>query len=171
VPFYCEENVYHLASAPLLTARSREVVFISNARRACAVWHQRAARRPTWPILWDYHVVLLCARPWEVWDLDSTLGFPCPAVHYLERSFRREAGEDLAPRFRVVDADLYLERFASDRSHMRARDGSYAKDPPPWRPIGAPGAPSNLASFVDMRSPFLGEVMDLRALLVRIADA
>jgi hypothetical protein len=121
--------------------------------------------------LWDYHVVLLCAEPWEVWDFDSTLGMPCPAIHYLRRTFRREAGEDLAPRFRVVDADLFAARFASDRSHMRTSNGSYMKDPPPWPPIGAPGTASNLSSFVDMTEPFLGDVMDLGGLLVRIADA
>jgi hypothetical protein len=96
---------------------------------------------------------------------------PCPANHYLRRTFRRDAGDDLAPSFRVIDADLFATRFASDRSHMLASNGSYTRDPPPWPPIGAPGTASNLASFVDMTAPFLGEVMDLGALLVRIADA
>ncbi len=170
-PFYCEENVYHLAREPMLAARRREVVFISNEARSCAVWHQRAAARPTWPILWDYHVVLLCAGPWEVWDLDTILDIPCPAADYLRRSFRREVGPELLPLFRVVDADVFTREFASDRSHMLGGRGGYAKEPPPWPPIGAPGAPSNLMRFIDMTQPFLGHVVDLQGMIERIADA
>ena len=170
-PFYCEENVFHLAREPQLAGRPREVVFISNAERSCPMWHQRAAVRPGWPILWDYHVVLLCAEPWEIWDPDTTLGFPAPAAEYLRRSFRDGLGEDLAPRFRVVEAGVFAATFASDRAHMRASSGRYKKAPPPWPAIGEPGAEPNLMRFVDMEAPFHGEVLDLRGLLGHIADA
>ena len=106
-PYYCEENVFHLAADPLVAKRPREVVFISNAGRSCAVWHQRAARRPGAPMVWDYHVVLLVGAPWEVWDLDTTLGMPVPAAHYVRRSMREGLAEDLEPRFRVVPADVF----------------------------------------------------------------
>ena len=168
-PFYCEENVFHLAREPALAGRRRAVVFISNPERACAVWHQRAALRSTWPILWDYHVVLLVGAPWEVWDLDTTLAVPAPAARYLRRSFRDGIAEEVAPRFRVVDAGVFTRSFASDRSHMRDARGSYQQPPPPWPPIGAPGAEPNLMRFVDMETPFLGEVLDLRSLHARIA--
>jgi hypothetical protein len=170
-PFYCEENVFHLAREPMFAGRRREVVFISNEKRACAIWHQRAAVRAGWPILWDYHVVLLCADPWEVYDLDTTLSMPCAAAEYLRKSFRPEAGEDLGPRFRIVEAGLFAQSFASDRSHMRTPEGSYVKAPPPWPPIGAPGAAPNLLSFIDMEAPFVGDVVELGALFSRIADA
>jgi hypothetical protein len=170
-PFYCEENVWHLAREPRFARRRREVVFISNESRSCAVWYQRAAAKPSWPILWDYHVVLLCADPWEVWDLDTTLGLPSAAPDYLRRSFRPGIGRDLEPRFRVVEADVFLREFASDRSHMRGPQGQMLKEPPPWPPLGAPGAPSNLARFVDMATPFVGEVLDLHGLVARVADA
>jgi hypothetical protein len=168
-PFYCEENAFHLAQEPALAGRPREVVFISNAGQSCAMWHQRAAPRPGWPILWDYHVVLLCAEPWEIWDLDTTLGLPVPAADYLGASFRAGVAELLTPRFRLVPAALFAATFASDRSHMRAASGRYKKPPPPWPAPGEPGAPSNLMRFVDVQSAFHGEVLDLRGLLARVA--
>jgi protein N-terminal glutamine amidohydrolase len=171
-PYYCEENVFHLAREPRLQGRPREVVFISNAERACAVWHQRAAVRRGWPIVWDYHVVLLVGAPWEVWDLDTTLGVPVPAADYLRRSFRPgELAEEAAPRFRVVGAEAFAATFASDRAHMRLPGGAFAQRPPSWPLIGPPGAAPNLMRFVEMEAPFLGEVLDLGGMLARVADA
>ena len=167
-PFYCEENVFHLAGEPLLAGRPRRVVFVSNAARRVAMWEQRAAGGPGQAMLWDYHVVLLAAYPWEVWDLDTLLGFPVPAGEYLDASFRAGLREAYMPRFRVVDADLFVATFASDRSHMRRRDGRWKKPPPPWPPIGAPGAEANLMRFVDVTAPFLGEVMDLEGLRAEV---
>jgi hypothetical protein len=155
----------------VLANRPREVVFISNAARSCAVWHQRASVHESWPILWDYHVVLLVGAPWEVWDLDTTLEMPAPAVHYLRSTFRDGVADALAPRFRVIDADVFTASFASDRAHMRTPGGRYKMKPPPWPPLGAPGVEPNLMRFIDMDVPFLGEVLDLRALHARIADA
>ena len=173
-PFYCEENVFHLAHDPLVASRRREVVFISNASRTCAMWHQRAAARPGWPILWDYHVVLLAVAPGshlvQVWDLDTTLGLPVPAGHYLRRSFQAGVDAEFEPRFRVVDADVFVRTFSSDRAHMRTPGGRYRKRPPPWPVIGAPGATPNLARFTDLSTPFLGEVLDLRGMLARTAE-
>jgi protein N-terminal glutamine amidohydrolase len=170
-PYYCEENIYHLARDPLVADRPREVVFISNERRACATWHQRAVARPGWPILWDYHVVLLCAAPWEVWDLDTTLGLPVPAATYLRHTFRPGVPEDVEPRFRVVGAADFARTFASDRAHMRTRSGRFRKPPPPWPAILPPGVEPNLMRFVDMTEPFVGEVLDLRGLLAHVSDA
>ncbi len=170
-PFYCEENVFHLAREPILEGRPREVVFISNEARSCPMWHQRAAPRAGWPILWDYHVVLLCGAPWEVWDLDTTLGMPVPAADYLRRSVREGLGDDLEPRFRVVPAADFARVFCSDRAHMRDAGGRYKKPAPPWPPIAPPDTEPNLMRFVDMVAPFLGEVLDLEGLLLHIADA
>jgi hypothetical protein len=170
-PFYCEENIFHLSREPALRARPREVVFISNEHRACAMWHQRAAAREGWPILWDYHVILLVSAPWEVWDLDTRLGLPVPAADYLRRSFRAGVHEEVLPRFRVVEAEAFASMFASDRSHMRLPSGRFRKKPPAWPPIGPPGGAPNLMRFVDVTSPFVGEVLDLAGMLAHVSDA
>jgi hypothetical protein len=133
------------------------------------MWNQRAAGRPGRALLWDYHVVVLARDPWEIWDLDTFLGCPVPAADYLRLSFQPGLPAEYAPRFRLVDADTFAATFASDRSHMLRRDGRYKKPPPPWPPIGA--SESNLMRFVDVESPFLGEVLDLRELYQRITAA
>jgi len=165
-PFYCEENVWHLCQDPRFEGRPREAVFISNPARACPMWRQRAGEGR--PIVWDYHVVLLVHQPFELWDVDTTLGLPVAPKDYLDESFDRSVPPEYLPFFRLVPAEIFVATFASDRSHMRRRDGSYHKPPPSWPPIGAPGAPSNLFSFVDMKAPFLGEVVSLDDLAARV---
>lgn len=117
---YCEENIYLLCRALLQTPSVTElwdifVVFISNANKAVgirlwpsplvmrvfiditlftqvALWYQKTARSPDYPVVWDYHVILVL-RPrrkehtketghpemhsW-VYDFDTTLGLPHP---------------------------------------------------------------------------------------------
>lgn len=168
-PFYCEENVFHLCQHPVLADRERHVVFVSGRMGGCVMWHQRAARGPSAPLFWDYHVFVLAGSPWEVWDLDSTLGCPVPAAEYVRRSFRSGLPPDLAPVFRVVRADELIAALASDRSHMRGPDGRFERPPPPWPPVSAPDRGSNLARFVDMTEPFVGEVLSLGELRSRFA--
>ncbi len=70
----------------------------------------------------------------------------------LEERFRRS--------FRVVDACQYLNNFSSDRSHMKAEDGTWLKQPPSTLPIFKGN--NNLDDFISMeKSEFLGTVMDL----------
>ncbi len=167
-PFYCEENVFHLCSHPALGARPRSAVFVSGALGGFVMWHQRAARSPAAPLFWDYHVIVLAEEPWEVWDLDSTLGFPVPALAYLERSFRLDLPEDLAPLFRVVTARDVARTLVSDRSHMRRPDGRFERPPPPWPLISPPERGSNLRRFIDMEDPIAGEVTSLAGLIERV---
>jgi len=162
--YYCEENVWQLCRQGHDIPGARTAVFISNALGSCPMWHQRAGRGR--PVVWDYHVVLLSHSPFQIWDLDTTLGMPVPALHYLRHSFREEVPAPYLPSFRLVDADVFVASFASDREHMRAPDGRYRKPPPPWPPIGS--APSNLMRFVDMQQPFLGEVLTLREFVSRV---
>ena len=169
-PFYCEENVFHLCRHPVLGSRRRHAVFVSGRMGGFVMWHQRAARGPASPLFWDYHVIVLAEDPWEVWDLDSTLGCPVPAVDYLRRSFRAGLPPDLAPRFRVVAADEMIATLASDRSHMRGPDGRFERPPPPWPPVSAPERGSNLARFIDTDRPFAGEVLSLEELRSRVAE-
>ncbi len=166
-PYYCEENVWQLCAHPALSGRRVDVVFVSNPARQVAMWHQRAAPRGE-VIVWDYHVFAIAHDPSEVWDLDTDLGAPVAALDYLAASFRAGVDRVHAPRFRVVEAAEFVGVFASDRSHMRDRRGVFVKEPPPWPPIGAPGAASNLMDFVDTEADFVGELLDLEALGARL---
>lgn len=170
-PFYCEENVHRLCEDPRLSALEKRVVFISNDRRRVALFHQRAGDDEVFVLTWDYHVILLArspGEPWETWDLGSTLGAPVPAGDYLRRTFEERALPPIfAPRFRVVEGAEFLATFSSDRAHMRRRNGSFTRPPPPWPAIDRGGAP-NLLRFVDTRAVFVGEVMDLAGLRASI---
>ena len=168
-PFYCEENAYHLCTRPDLAQRDPAAMFIRGRGDACVIWHQRAAEAPGEPVFWDYHVVVLAQRPWEIWDLDTTLGCPAPAAKYLRSSFRPEVARppELEPRFRVVGAAELRATFASDRSHMRGPDGGYREPPPPWAPIGSG---STLARFLAHDDAIAGEELGLSALLRRVID-
>jgi len=158
-PYFCEENIWHLcgddAALGSTPSAERRVVFITNARRRVAIRKQRAGGGGL--VLWDYHVVLLAGR--KMWDLDSTLGCPVDLDVWIQESFfPRVPG--YGPRFRVVDAPTYRSRFASDRSHMRDVEGRPLKPPPPWPPIGEG---MTLMDFVDLETPFVGEVLEFDA--------
>ncbi len=172
-PYYCEENVWHLCQAPRFEGWDRRVLFISNTAGCCALWNQKAAEQPGQAIVWDYHVVLLACpaeQPgaWQVWDPDSTLGSPRPLCDYLQwtfglGTFAEQVPEQFRPRFRLLEAEQYLDHFSSDRSHMLDADGEYLKPPPPWDPISRT-VPSNLSRFCDLETPFLGQVLGLSEL-------
>lgn len=148
-PYYCEENVWKLCDArvPGLGDRAAFVVLIRAAGPAFPILAQRLAP-PGQPLFWDYHVIY--AEAGLVYDRDSALGFPVPAALYLERSFLPEASlrEGDRPRFRPVPAREWLASFSSDRSHMRAPDGSWLRPPPPWPPVGKGNA---LPAFLSLR--------------------
>ena len=170
-PYYCEENAWRLLQDPLLEGNDPHALFISNARRAFAMWQQRAAKPPHEPVLWDYHVVALARRvAWEVWDLDTQLPFPTEADRYLSESFplHDEMKVELQPRFRLVPKDGLLARFASDRSHMRTADGAWRAEPPTLPAIGTAKETMNLWSWVDTEAAFVGEVFDLSGLRNRL---
>ncbi len=159
-PYFCEENVWHLCTDDRvildrqpIPVENRRVVFISNARRRVAMREQRAGGSQ--PVLWDYHVILLAGG--NVWDLDTTLGFPIRLDAWVTASFH-PPDPQFAPQFRVIDAPAYLSHFRSDRSHMLGPGGIPLKPFPPWPRIGVG---MNLPRFVDMETPFIGELLDL----------
>ena len=170
--FFCEENVWWLArDAARLGARPRWAVFVSNRGGRCALWMQRLAPAGQ-PVLWDYHVVLAVGgAPCEVWDLDTRLGAPVPLSTWMAATFRPLAPgfEHLAPRFRVVPAATLLERFSSDRRHMRDAHGAFLQPPPPWPAPVLPGQGSNLARFLDPDDPIAGVVVGLEGLAAALA--
>ena len=91
----------------------------------------------------------------RVFDLDTRLAFPCPFDEYAARTLRW--GDAARPAlkfkrlFRVVPAADYLRGFSSDRRHMRdAETGEWLAPPPPYPPIQAGGAGSNLDAYRGM---------------------
>ncbi|KAI0060807.1 hypothetical protein BV25DRAFT_1788462, partial [Artomyces pyxidatus] len=170
---YCEENIFLLARVFHARDAVRDawdvfVVFISNHAKSVALWNQKAGENL---VVWDYHVVL-CLRPkspgepsltgaqsW-IYDFDTRLPLPSPCPEYISGTFDLTGG--LPSRyhslFRVVPASVYLDNFASDRSHMvRTVIGIQYNAPVPlYPPLCGPGArergiENNLMSaFVDM---------------------
>ncbi len=162
-PFYCEENVWHLAQE--IPGRASQVVLISNPAREVLMFRQRGFREVA---VWDYHVIL--AVDGVVYDLDTSLSFPCPVTTYLARSFAADAPARHAPWFRVVAASRFVAEFASDRRHMRDAAGGFLHAPPPWPAIHAARG-SNLMQFIDMQRTFTGVVYDLPAVGAALAPA
>lgn len=166
-PYYCEENVARLLARLAPTSCRAWALIVSNAAKAVAMLGQRAGRSPEGFVLWDYHVVALlrddAASPCFVADFDSRLAFPSPGLAWLEASFPPRAEARMRPLFRLIPAALYLEVLASDRSHMRRPDGSWAAPPPPWPPFGE-GRRSNLFELLDMSRSKPGLVLGLEEL-------
>ncbi len=180
-PCYCEENIYLLLET-LRDGDSHEdstgrglgtdpgdyrVIFVTNEQRGCAFLEQKAVP-PGRPIVWDYHVVLLAGRGSKalIWDLDTRLDFPCPAIEYLDRTFPRNLEEALRPLFRIIPGTSYLDGFSSDRRHMRRLDGSWLQSPPPWRELHGPGTddPHELACILDLGDSRWGPLVNLASL-------
>ncbi|XP_071886385.1 protein N-terminal glutamine amidohydrolase-like isoform X1 [Anas platyrhynchos] len=144
---YCEENVWKLCDY-IRSRGERPVeefyaVFISNERRMVPLWKQKSGHGDE-PVVWDYHVILLHVSSGEqnfIYDLDTVLPFPCPFDVYSTEAFRLD--DSLHPEFhrkiRMIRADLYLETFASDRSHMKDADGKWQKPPPSYPCIETAG--------------------------------
>jgi len=171
-PFYCEENVWHLARRGDAAEGDRAVAIIANEHRTCALWHQRAAPQRELPVIWDYHVILITTGTAGAWvhDLDTTLGFPEPLASYMQQTFRPQLPIDptLRPRFRLLAAGDYVAQLGSDRTHMLGPDGTYQASPPAWPIIGDETSRLPLMAAIDpLRGDVPGEVMDLPALLER----
>lgn len=158
--FYCEENVLRLLASPALAGSRAWALLVSNRARKVAMSAQRAGRRPAGFVAWDYHVLALVEDSgFFALDLDSLLGFPVEIAAYLEGSFPAAADPAERPLFRLVPAETYRSEFSSDRSHMRAPDGSWLVPPPPWEAPGG-GRPANLLDWIDMGKPSPGRILD-----------
>ncbi|CAL4900510.1 unnamed protein product [Urochloa decumbens] len=164
-PFYCEENIYMLCKEltrigvadPM--GSDLYVVFISNEEKKIPLWHQKASNSDEGFICWDYHVICIQVKRNKgeildlVWDLDSDLPFPSPFNQYVSDAIRPLAfGDSIYRRlFRVVHAPLFLQSFASDRSHMKNPAGNWIQLPPNYDPImAAGGTANNLNEYIAM---------------------
>ncbi|TVQ84434.1 MAG: hypothetical protein EA400_17515 [Chromatiaceae bacterium] len=146
-PYYCEENAWWLCAEPALGPGPRQVIFVRNEFGHCPFEQQRAAA-PGALLWWDYHCVVLDGVG-RIWDLDSRLPLPLPLGDWLAASFPfiRQLERPLRPRFRLVPASEFQRDFASDRSHMRAADGTLRQPPPPWPALGVG---MNLPNYLDL---------------------
>ncbi|WOH06480.1 hypothetical protein DCAR_0625908 [Daucus carota subsp. sativus] len=164
LPFYnqLEENVYHLCKK--LWTRGTEgqgsdlfVVFISNEKKQIPLWNQKASQRAEGLTLWDYHVICVEKKegdsPLLVWDLDSTLQFPCPLASYVSEAIKPsiQLFSEFQRFFRIVHAPIFLRSFASDRRHMKDSEGNWMYEPPEHDPIVAEdGTVHNLNEYMTM---------------------
>jgi len=172
---FCEENVWKLADHVRSNAPNELLkcyaVFVSNKKQVVPLWRQRAGRDEEKLVIWDYHVIFVY-KPDErclVFDLDSDLPFPTFFHKYVTETFRTDAilNPEYHRFFRVVPAGRFLQKFASDRRHMRKPDGSWMKPPPPYDCISTQEAVHNLDEFISMdnqdqsSSSEIGEVITL----------
>ncbi|KAJ9060198.1 Protein N-terminal glutamine amidohydrolase [Entomophthora muscae] len=146
---YCEENVYQAINELKTNENFKtyslvrdgllemHTIFIINPIKAVPIWKQNVRSSEDAPVIWDYYVILsLCLMKsfdahW-ILDFDTSLPLITPFEDYCTSSFRPLAAEyqEYSRYYRVVEADLYIENFASDRSHMRTKDGGWLSTPP-----------------------------------------
>ncbi|ORE02054.1 hypothetical protein BCV72DRAFT_298427, partial [Rhizopus microsporus var. microsporus] len=156
---YCEENIYMLCKEidekyPEMLDKFT-VVFISNDERKIPMWAQKSCV-DDYPIVWDYHVILLFSgdNGLFVYDFDTKLPFPCKAEKYMMESFKPQfiLQSKYERYFRLIPARSYLYYFASDRSHMIGADGAYHSEPPKYDPIVSKDQQKmNLDSYISMK--------------------
>ena len=176
-PHYCEENIWHLIAREDFAPRRAlsDVAIVSNARRQCPIWSQRASLVYGNPVVWDYHVVMIerLLKPERralVWDFDSLLALPATFDRWWETSFPfvENLTESYRPMFRLLSAEEYLEILSSDRRHMRDEHGRWRMPPPSWAPI-LQGDPT-LSDLIDVSRSGPGEVLDHGELVSRFSS-
>lgn len=139
---YCEENIWHLCQDPRLTDYSKKVLIVSNNAKNLPFYNQKSSQGDL-PVWWDYHVILLASKGdvQLIFDFDSTLDFPTSLEDYLRKTFVNHSNwiEKDLPHFKSIEAKDYLEKFFSDRSHMKSSDGQWIFAPPAWPNIEGQG--------------------------------
>ena len=153
---YCEENVWKLCESLACCQQNRAfAVFISNHNKSVPLWSQTAGDGSNnGLVIWDYHVILLILDDSNslIYDLDSTLPFPCPLESYISETFHPEHNlkEKFQQMLRLIPAEKYLSTFASDRSHMIKDDGSWLATPPHYPCIETSNSKMNIDKFWSM---------------------
>lgn len=155
---YCEENVWHLCShlrsKSLESLQSCFVVFISNSNRQIPLWAQKAGDAPEHLVVWDYHVIFVHKSndgQSLVYDLDCVLDFPSTFEEYFDAAIMDNANlkENFHRKFRVINASIFLNTFASNRSHMRSPEGGWLA-PPPQYPCIQTNNSNTIELFISM---------------------
>ena len=149
---YCEENIWNLIQHPKLSGRKVNVCIISNSTKSVAIWTQKASKKEDGLVIWDYHVIAFAEpqntpqnsnnnssqsnekqqknahkmdKSWEVFDLDTILGYPTSISNYFRYSFPYLNSSKFPPEYiatlRILSKENFLALFSSDRSHMRVK--------------------------------------------------
>ncbi|MFK5986175.1 MAG: hypothetical protein QM479_12240 [Pseudomonadota bacterium] len=120
---FCEENIWHLAQslfAAGIKSEDIQIVFITNKNKQIAIFNQIAVAQNQ-AVIWDYHVILLLKteQSHSIFDFDSRLGFTSDYQNYLKNSLPDNIITEYSSVFRIIPAQVYLNYFDSDRSHMQ----------------------------------------------------
>ncbi|KAH0454143.1 hypothetical protein IEQ34_016067 [Dendrobium chrysotoxum] len=129
------------------------------------LWNQKASKSSDKLVIWDYHVICIQIVNQKnaeegrsshlIWDLDSNLPFPLPLDQYVSETFRLHLPlmSTYKRILRVIHAPIFLQHFASNRTHMRDPHGNWIAPPPNYEPIIAQdGSENNLDEYVRIRA-------------------
>lgn len=108
---YCEENVHKLITTLVndrecVSLRDLWAVFVSNSSKQVPILFQKNSTSSEGQAIWDYHVILVqetSDSSYLVWDLDSTLQFPCPFKDYAAHALK-----DIFPDISFFDRQGFL---------------------------------------------------------------
>ena len=135
------------------------IVFISNEAKTVPLWRQKSAKNAEQIVIWDYHVILIYKHPSNnrnclVYDLDSDLAFPVDLETYVSNVIRSDDDLEVCyhRKFRIVPAQIFLDHFASDRSHMIDADGKWLQPPPAYPPIFSQSMLHNNRNFQNSKN-------------------
>ncbi|XP_071180126.1 protein N-terminal glutamine amidohydrolase-like [Mytilus edulis] len=156
---YCEENVWkvceYVKNHHPAVLDNCYCVFISNKDKVIPLWQQKSSQREDTLVIWDYHVIFIYKQSEKesfVYDLDTSLPFPCDFKTYFLEGIR--SNQTLQPQyhrsFRVISAPMFLQTFASDRSHMLNEEGNYLHPPPTYQCIKTKECDNNISDFISM---------------------
>lgn len=151
---FCEENIWLLGQAfkaDGLAIDQSSVLFITNANQQVPLFCQQSAIQPGYPVIWDYHVVLLHQAQLEqalIFDFDSELEFPVLFSSYVAQTFLTafQYFPEIEFAIRSVPLPDYIQQFSSDRSHMLDDDQQPISPFPDYPAI----QPKNVASAIKL---------------------
>ena len=134
-------------------------VFITNPVKTTYICYQKSGKpNKLGLVIWDYHVIFLQKLENNavfVYDLDSSLPFPCEFNEYFQKALGFQMKGKPNTYFRVCESRVFLKEFSSDRSHMM-KNGEYLSKPPYWECIGKG---NNLPKYLDLKDESFGKVM------------
>jgi hypothetical protein len=156
-PLFCEENIWQLVLSlsktnPKINMSEMWVLMITNPDKKIALINQQAAAINQ-AIIWDYHVILLAEinHLYFIFDFDTRLPFVTTLQNYIQNTFipANNLPPEFIPYIRKIPAQLYLEQFYSDRSHMQNQIEQ--SEFPPWPIINTNTKHrTTLADFLDI---------------------